>query len=274
MVHVAATAETTTDKHTVQHDVLDRNPEGPGNGVDQVRGGLRSGPDLYTLTIPVDLRDGVQRLHLRLVQKVGSVFALVGASWGRDLPRWLITGDLHVRLEFCIGIEVFAIYRAPIDFELGGGNDGRLVGLTDYPDSVRQRDHVEHTWGGSGGLINDPEQCRTGHWRAHHHPVHHPGQLHIDAVLRFPAYLRGDIAAGQVVADQPEVSRILEVGVVDVGHGRGDRSKGRHLPVADPTATAGVYHDAGLGRELVGSHSPSGRNIVEQHATGLRALPP
>jgi hypothetical protein len=117
-----------------------------------------------------------------------------------------------------------------------------------------------------------PALRRAGvHRRVQGGGIDHPGQLHVDRVLRGAVHLERRIAARHGLADEPEVLLGLELLGIDGRQRRRDLAEGRDLAVAQALAVGGIDDGAWLGLQGCGIDAPFLRRVRHQHLAHLGA---
>ena len=161
----------------------------------------------------------------------------------------------------------------------GPSHAERLLGVErrpwrfrDHTDAERIFDDLENAGDRSRFRIIYLVRPASLDWGAQHGAIEHARDLHVDRVLGRAVDLRWQLNAHDVLADQPELARLLEIIGGDLRrHYCRDHHKARNLAVSDPPARFGVNDDVRFVVQLGDRNTPVARRIVEQHAAHLGA---
>ena len=157
----------------------------------------------------------------------------------------------------------------PRRLERGLALVNRLEAGADDADAPRQPDHVDHARDGTGGRVVERVERTARNGRAQDSAVDHVRHLGVDAEFRAADDLVRKLDARQALADQPELSGLLEIG------GRHLRKLGWHLgklrdvAVTDPPSGALVDDHTRLCGQFADRNIPLGGDGVEQDAPRL-----
>ena len=91
----------------------------------------------------------------------------------------------------------------------------RRVG--DDTDAIRHADHLDHARYGSGLGFVDLVGRGALDRRAEHSAIEHARHLHVDSITGGTVHLARDVDPHDILADQPELTRVLKLLGLDLG---------------------------------------------------------
>jgi len=198
LVAMAPPAEAAAHQIIVELDLIARNAEHLGGGLDREALALRAAPQLHRVACWRNRGDCVERLHLRVVGIVAAVFALDhGGDFFEGAGRVAdLLSDLHriddlamrdgfVGLECLVAVETLRLAGGrPSDVQciLRGECSPRRFGH--HADAEWKLDDLDDAGDRARPHIVDAVGAASLDRGAQHRAVQHAGNLHIDAVLR------------------------------------------------------------------------------------------
>ena len=269
LVAVAAPAEAAAHQHVVELDLVAGDAERLGGRLLRHALALGAAPDLRRVAGGRHRGDGVERLHLRVIGVVAAVFRFQRAR-GRG-HRGLRVAHLAPfrRRGFRIArgrrksFDTLVAVETPAGAGARPGDRAveRLArrerapgGLGEHADPIGQAHDLHDAGDRLDPRLVDLVGRGALDRRAHHHAVEHVGHVDVDRVFGAAVHLAGQLDAGDVLADQPELRRLLELIGLDLRRLLGNLGELRDLAVAQPPAGPGVHHRVGLGGQLLDRH--------------------
>ena len=138
-------------------------------------------------------------------------------------------------------------------------------------DAVGEADDLDDAGNGACLRIVNGLGRRALHRRAQHRAVEHVWRVHVDAVLRFAVNLARQLDAHDIVADEAEAVRRLQLIVLHFGRLRGNLGEGGDCTVVETAPGFFMDDNAGAGGQLGDRYIPMLSGVLQQHLAHLRA---
>ena len=280
---VAAPAETAAEEMLVQRDLGALGLQDAGDAVEEAGCRLGADPKLGRFAVGADGGGRVHRLHLRVIDVARAIFAAEHALGARHrrlgvalvLVRHavavLVAADRREILERLLAVEMRARRIAPGHLEQVLGGLRCFDGRADDADAFRQLHDVGDARHFTRARVVDVLRRAARIGRLQHRGVDHARHLHIHAVFGSAFDFQRHVDARDILADEPEACRRLEIAFVDLRQFGGRGRESGDLAIADAPARGLVHDDARFGRKLADRHRPFCRDRIEQDAARLRA---